>query len=142
MPSARLRNFCVPKLFTFLPPLSLALFPPRCPTRSAQVDAIIRSGLSRFSDEVGRLWCRLADFYIRSGAFERARDVFEEAAASVTTVPRCAGALLPPFRRIFTFFLSAHPRRITRFFLSSCFAMYYSSVLWMCLSLFPNPPLL
>jgi pre-mRNA-splicing factor SYF1 len=47
--------------------------------------------LSRFSDEVGRLWCRLADFYIRSGAFERARDVFEEAAASVTTVRTCAG---------------------------------------------------
>jgi len=51
-----------------------------------KVDAIIRSGLSRFSDEVGRLWCRLADFYIRSGQFERARDVFEEAVASVTTV--------------------------------------------------------
>jgi pre-mRNA-splicing factor SYF1 len=56
------------------------------PPPPQKVDAIIRSGLSRFSDEVGRLWCRLADFYIRSGQFERARDVFEEAVASVTTV--------------------------------------------------------
>lgn len=51
--------------------------------RSLNVDAIIRSGLARFSDEVGPLWCKLADFYIRSGAFERARDVFEEAINSV-----------------------------------------------------------
>lgn len=50
------------------------------------VDAIIRSGISKFSDEVGRLWCRLADYYIRLGQFERARDIYEEAINSVTTV--------------------------------------------------------
>ncbi len=32
-----------------------------------KVDAIIRSGISKFSDEVGRLWCSLADYYIRLG---------------------------------------------------------------------------
>ncbi|CBJ33520.1 conserved unknown protein [Ectocarpus siliculosus] len=53
---------------------------------SPQVDAIIRSGLSRFTDEVGRLWCKLADYYIRLGQFERARDVYEEAINSVVTV--------------------------------------------------------
>lgn len=47
------------------------------------MDAIIRSGLSRFTDEVGRLWCKLADYYIRLGQFERARDVYEEAINSV-----------------------------------------------------------
>mmetsp|Transcript_2417 Transcript_2417/g.3520 ORF Transcript_2417/g.3520 Transcript_2417/m.3520 type:complete len:886 (+) Transcript_2417:38-2695(+) len=50
------------------------------------VDAIIRSGLKRFSDEVGRLWCKLADYYIRLGQFERARDVYEEGINSVITV--------------------------------------------------------
>ena len=50
------------------------------------VEQIIRSGIARFSDEVGRLWSRLADFYIRLGQFERARDVYEEAINSVSTV--------------------------------------------------------
>ena len=36
--------------------------------------------------QVGKLWCRLADFYIRQGHFERARDVFEEAVGAVVTV--------------------------------------------------------
>ena len=49
------------------------------------MDAIIRSGLSRFTDEVGRLWCKLADYYIRLGQFERARDVYEEAINSVVS---------------------------------------------------------
>ncbi|CAM9261543.1 unnamed protein product, partial [Phaeothamnion confervicola] len=44
-----------------------------------KVDAIIRSGISRFTDEVGRLWAKLADYYIRLGQLERARDVYEEA---------------------------------------------------------------
>ncbi|CAM9403150.1 unnamed protein product [Chrysoparadoxa australica] len=51
-----------------------------------QVEAIIRSGLARFTDEVGRLWCKLADYYIRLGQFERARDIYEEAANTVMTV--------------------------------------------------------
>ncbi|KAG5177608.1 hypothetical protein JKP88DRAFT_202283, partial [Tribonema minus] len=51
-----------------------------------QVDAIIRSGLTRFTDEVGRLWCKLADYYIRLGQFERARDVYEEGITTVITV--------------------------------------------------------
>ena len=51
-----------------------------------QVDAIIRSGLARFTDEVGRLWCKLAEYYTRLGQFERVRDVYEEAVRSVVTV--------------------------------------------------------
>mmetsp|Transcript_16091 Transcript_16091/g.61373 ORF Transcript_16091/g.61373 Transcript_16091/m.61373 type:complete len:906 (-) Transcript_16091:675-3392(-) len=50
------------------------------------VEAIIRSGAKRFSDEVGKLWCRLADFHVRLGEFERARDVYEEALHAVLTV--------------------------------------------------------
>lgn len=53
---------------------------------SLKVDSIIRSGIARFSDEVGRLWTRLADYYIRLGQFEKARDIYEEAIHAVTTV--------------------------------------------------------
>jgi|LauGreSBDMM110SN_4_FD.fasta_scaffold83801_1 pre-mRNA-splicing factor SYF1 len=51
-----------------------------------KVEEIIRSGIQRYTDEVGKLWCRLADYYIRLGQFERARDIFEEAVSTVKTV--------------------------------------------------------
>jgi len=40
----------------------------------------------RYTDQLGQLWNSLADFYIRSGLFERARDIYEEAIQTVTTV--------------------------------------------------------
>ncbi len=51
-----------------------------------EVDNIMRSGIARFTDEVGRLWCKLADVYIRVGEFEQARNIFEEAIDDVMTV--------------------------------------------------------
>jgi pre-mRNA-splicing factor SYF1 len=59
---------------------------PEAVSRSLKVEAIIRSGISRFSDEVGRLWCRLADYFVRLGQFDKARDVYEEALNTVSTV--------------------------------------------------------
>lgn len=53
---------------------------------SLKVEAIIRGGLKRFTDQLGQLWCSLADYYIRSGLFERAREIYEEAMETVTTV--------------------------------------------------------
>ncbi|KAJ4833898.1 hypothetical protein Tsubulata_032931 [Turnera subulata] len=50
------------------------------------VDAIIRGGIRKFTDEVGRLWTSLADYYIRRGLFEKARDIFEEGITTVVTV--------------------------------------------------------
>ncbi|KAF6261373.1 protein prenylyltransferase [Scenedesmus sp. NREL 46B-D3] len=50
------------------------------------VDAILRGGVRKYKDEVGRLWTALADFHIRRGAFEVARDVYEEGLAAVATV--------------------------------------------------------
>ncbi len=35
---------------------------------------------------MGRLWTSLADYYIRRGMFEKARDVYEEGLTSVITV--------------------------------------------------------
>ncbi|XP_042907950.1 pre-mRNA-splicing factor syf1 homolog isoform X2 [Parasteatoda tepidariorum] len=54
--------------------------------KSLNVDAIIRDGLRRFSDQVGHFWNCLADYYIRSGLFDRARDIYEEAINTVMTV--------------------------------------------------------
>jgi len=53
---------------------------------SLPVEAILRGGVRKFTDEVGRLWTSLADFYIRRGLFEKARDVYEEGLATVMTV--------------------------------------------------------
>ncbi|XP_058768920.1 uncharacterized protein LOC131642717 [Vicia villosa] len=50
------------------------------------VDAIIRAGIKKFSDEVGPLWTSLAEYYIRRGLHEKARDVFEEGMSTVITV--------------------------------------------------------
>jgi pre-mRNA-splicing factor SYF1 len=50
------------------------------------VEAIIRSGLKKFSNEVGRLWTALADYFIRLGNFEKARDIYQEGIMTVTTV--------------------------------------------------------
>ncbi|KAI3839561.1 hypothetical protein MKW92_044642 [Papaver armeniacum] len=50
------------------------------------VDAIIRAGISKFTDMVGTLWTSLADYYIRKGLFGNARDVFEEGITTVVTV--------------------------------------------------------
>nr|CAD7440654.1 unnamed protein product [Timema bartmani] len=54
--------------------------------QSLNVDAIIRGGLRRYTDQLGHLWNSLADYYVRSGLFERARDIYEEAIQTVTTV--------------------------------------------------------
>ena len=50
------------------------------------VDAVLRGGIRTFSGETGRLWTALADYYIRRGLFEKARDVYEEGMESVATV--------------------------------------------------------
>lgn len=54
--------------------------------KSLNIDAIIRSGIRQFTDEVGRLWISLGDHFIRLGQFEKARDVYEEAMSTVSTV--------------------------------------------------------
>ncbi len=39
---------------------------------------------------MGRLWTSLADYYIRQGHYESARDVYEEGLTTVITVSPCA----------------------------------------------------
>ena len=40
----------------------------------------------RITAQVGRLWAALADYYIRQGLYEKARDVYEEGLTTVVTV--------------------------------------------------------
>jgi pre-mRNA-splicing factor SYF1 len=51
-----------------------------------KVEPIIRQGIKRYTDQIGLLWNALADYYIRSGHFENARDIYEEAIQTVVTV--------------------------------------------------------
>lgn len=53
---------------------------------SLNIEPIIRQGLKRYTDQIGILWNSLADYYIRGGHFERARDIYEEAIQTVITV--------------------------------------------------------
>lgn len=53
---------------------------------SLNVEAIIREGIKRYTDQQGRLWNALAEYFTRSCLFEKARDVYEEAIASVLTI--------------------------------------------------------
>ncbi|OTF82327.1 pre-mRNA-splicing factor SYF1-like protein, partial [Euroglyphus maynei] len=53
---------------------------------SLDVDAIIREGIKRYVDQQGKLWISLAEYYTRSGLFDKARDIFEEALANIKTV--------------------------------------------------------
>jgi len=54
--------------------------------KQLKVEAMIRSGLSKFTNEVGRLWTALAEYYIRIGNFDKARDVYEEGVTTVVTI--------------------------------------------------------
>ncbi|KAI9311508.1 putative Pre-mRNA-splicing factor syf1 [Dichotomocladium elegans] len=54
--------------------------------KSLKVEAIIRSGIKRFTDQVGMLYCRLATYWINMGQLEKARDIFEEGITTVLTV--------------------------------------------------------
>ena len=53
---------------------------------TVHVERIVRSGLARFPDQRGILWVGLARYYINRGAYERARDIFEEGLTTVMTV--------------------------------------------------------
>ena len=61
----------------------IAKNPQRCQLKEPEL--IIRHGIRKYTDEVGKLWIFLADYYTRLGLFGKSRDVFEEALAQATT---------------------------------------------------------
>jgi len=50
------------------------------------VDDIVRSGISKFSDQSGVLWVALASYWLKKGDYERARDTYEEGISTALTV--------------------------------------------------------
>lgn len=61
----------------------IAKNPMRCNFKNPEM--IIRHAITKYTDEVGKLWIFLGEFYIRQALFSKAREVFEEAIATVTT---------------------------------------------------------
>lgn len=53
--------------------------------KSIDGETIIRHCITKYTDEVGNLWVSLADFFIIKGAFDKGRDIFEEALEQVVT---------------------------------------------------------
>ena len=62
--------------------------------KNLDCENIIRYGLNKYTDEVvslninknqGRLWVSLANYFIRQGLFEKARDIFEESLSKINT---------------------------------------------------------
>ena len=50
------------------------------------VDKLIRHGIKKYTDEIGNLWVTLANYYIKIGLIDKAREIFEEALEKVLTV--------------------------------------------------------
>lgn len=46
-------------------------------------ESIIRHGIQKYTDEVGNLWVSLAEYWLRQGLFDKARDIFEESLEKV-----------------------------------------------------------
>lgn len=51
-----------------------------------KTEDIIREGVRRFTNEVGRMWVALAEYFIRLANFDKARDIFEEGINTVMSV--------------------------------------------------------
>lgn len=54
--------------------------------KGLRVEDIVRGAIRKYKDDIGKLWTSLADFYIRKGFFEKARDIYIEGLHSVLTV--------------------------------------------------------
>ena len=64
----------------------LAKHPDRAQQLGKAPDELLRHAIRKYTEESGRLWVLLADYYTRLGLFGKSRDVFEEALAQLTSV--------------------------------------------------------
>ncbi|KAL2315466.1 Pre-mRNA-splicing factor cwf3 [Schizosaccharomyces pombe] len=55
-------------------------------TQNIDVEKVFRAGIKRFSDQAGKLWTYLAQYYIRIGDYEKARSTFYEGMTNIMTV--------------------------------------------------------
>lgn len=56
------------------------------PDTGIDVEDIVRSGISKFSDQSGLLWATLASYWLKKGDYEKAQDVYEEGMTTALTV--------------------------------------------------------
>lgn len=49
-------------------------------------ESVIRDCINKYSDDQGKLWVKLSDYFTRKGEFELARNVFEEALEKIDNV--------------------------------------------------------
>lgn len=78
--------------------------------KALNIESIIRSGIRQFTDEVGRLWISLGDHFIRLGQFEKARDIYEEAMSTVSTVHDFS-LIFESYAKFLESLISAHMER-------------------------------
>lgn len=53
---------------------------------SLNIEYILRSGLQKYKDQAGNLWCTLADYFIKNGDFNKAMKIYKESLDNVLTV--------------------------------------------------------
>ena len=44
--------------------------------KSVDCEKVMREGIKKYVDEVGNLWVKLAEYHIKLGRFDKARDIF------------------------------------------------------------------
>lgn len=54
--------------------------------KSINAENVIRSGIKKYTTEIGQLWCYLATYFINLGHIEQACNVYEEGISTVATV--------------------------------------------------------
>lgn len=64
----------------------MAKYPARAQKLSVKPEELLRHAVRHYSEQAGKLWVFLGDYYTRLGQFSKAREVFEEALASLTSV--------------------------------------------------------
>ena len=53
----------------------------------ASVEDILRVGLRKYTDQAGKLWCCLCDYFIKTGRFDDALNTYDEALKCNTALP-------------------------------------------------------
>mmetsp|Transcript_11599 Transcript_11599/g.15715 ORF Transcript_11599/g.15715 Transcript_11599/m.15715 type:complete len:131 (-) Transcript_11599:1453-1845(-) len=64
----------------------MAKYPSRARKLAVKPEELLRHAIRHYSEQSGKLWVFLGDYYTRLGEFSKAREVFEEALASLTSV--------------------------------------------------------
>ena len=59
----------------------VAKYPKRAQGLSVKPEELLRHAIRHYTEQSGKLWVFLGDYYTRLGQFGQARDVFEEALA-------------------------------------------------------------